>query len=190
MTRIRAPIASDSISSADTRRSVAKAPRMSFRLERRRPPPTVPSRTLVCRYLSAPESTMPLVKYSGRSGCRVSVLAAARSPLAEPGPFAANLARSLHKWARIMAANPPLLDRVARVGLGPAVPQPGESLPGSAPALSSGPLPGSDGPADKPWAHLRPSLRASLLEGAAAEVFAACAGGGVLTAWALHLGAS
>jgi hypothetical protein len=68
-------------------RSVAKAPRMSFRLEGRRPPPTVPSRTLVCRYLSAPESTMPLVKYSGRSGCRVSVLAAARSPLAEPGPF-------------------------------------------------------------------------------------------------------
>src|SRR5256885_7811587 len=89
-----------------------------------------------------------------------------------------------------MAANPPLLDRVARVGLGPAVPQPGESLPGSAPALSSGPLPGSDGPADKPWAQLRPSLRASLFEGAAAEVFAACAGGAVLTAWALHLGAS
>ena len=89
-----------------------------------------------------------------------------------------------------MAANSPLLDRVARVGLGAAVPQPGESLPGSAPALSSGPLPGSDGPADKPWAQLRPSLRASLFEGAAAEVFAACAGGGVLTAWALHLGAS
>jgi MFS family permease len=38
--------------------------------------------------------------------------------------------------------------------------------------------------------QLRPSLRASLFEGAAAEVFAACAGGGVLTAWALHLGAS
>src|SRR5262249_11154855 len=89
-----------------------------------------------------------------------------------------------------MAVNSPLLDRVARVGLGPAVPQPGESLPGSAPALSSGPLPGSDGPADKPWAQLRPSLRASLFEGAASEVFAACAGGGVLTAWALHLGAS
>src|SRR5262245_21381310 len=89
-----------------------------------------------------------------------------------------------------MAGNPPLLDRVARIGLGPAVPQPGESLPGSAPALSSGPLPGSDAPADRPWAQLRPSLRASLFEGAAAEVFAACAGGGVLTAWALHLGAS
>jgi len=89
-----------------------------------------------------------------------------------------------------MAASPPLLDRVARIGLSPAVPQAGESLPGSAPALSSGPLPGSDGPASKPSAQLRPSLRASLFEGAAAEVFAACAGGGVLTAWALHLGAS
>src|SRR4030095_16750904 len=122
-------------------------------------------------------------KYSGRSGCRVSVRAAARSPLAEPVPFAANLARSLHKWARIMAANPPLLDRVARVGLGPAVPPPGASLPGSPPALSSGPLPGSDGPADKPAAQLRPSLRASLFEGAAAEVFAGWRRGGVMDAW-------
>src|SRR5258705_11063830 len=81
-------------------------------------------------------------QYSDQSGCHVSVLAAARSPLAESGRLAANLARALHKWARIMASNPPLLDRVARIGLGPAVPQPGESLPGSAPALSSGPLPG------------------------------------------------
>lgn len=93
-----------------------------------------------------------------------------------------------------MAGDQPLLDRVARVALAPAVPQPGESLPGSMPALSAGPLTGIDAPADasadKPWAHLRPSLRASLFEGATAEVFAACAGGGVLTAWALHLGAS
>jgi hypothetical protein len=43
------------------------APRMLSRLERRRPAPTVPSRTLVCRYLSAPVSAMPLVSYSGRS---------------------------------------------------------------------------------------------------------------------------
>jgi hypothetical protein len=61
MPRIQAPIASDLISSADTRRSVAKAPRMSSRLERRRPARAVPSRTLACRYLSAPVSTMPLV---------------------------------------------------------------------------------------------------------------------------------
>ena len=89
-----------------------------------------------------------------------------------------------------MAGDQPLLDRVARVALAPAVPQPGESLPGSTPALSAGPLTGSDGPADKPWAQLRPTLQAALFEGASAEVFAACAGGGVLTAWALHLGAS
>jgi MFS family permease len=89
-----------------------------------------------------------------------------------------------------MAGDQRLLDRIARIGLGPAVPQPGESLPGSTPALSAGPLPGSDAPADKPWAQLRPSLRAALFEGATAEIFAACAGGGVLTAWALHLGAS
>jgi len=37
---------------------------------------------------------------------------------------------------------------------------------------------------------LRASFRASYAEGAAAELFAACAGGAVLTAWALHLGAS
>ena len=37
---------------------------------------------------------------------------------------------------------------------------------------------------------LRASLDASVAEGAAAEVFAACAGGAVLTGWALFLGAS
>jgi len=89
-----------------------------------------------------------------------------------------------------MAGDQLLLDRVARVALAPAVPQPGESLPGSTPALSAGPLTGTDAPADKPRAHLRSSLRAALFEGATSEVFAACAGGGVLTAWALHLGAS
>jgi MFS family permease len=37
---------------------------------------------------------------------------------------------------------------------------------------------------------LRASLTASVAEGAAAEVFGACAGGAVVTGWALHLGAS
>jgi len=37
---------------------------------------------------------------------------------------------------------------------------------------------------------LRASFHASYAEGAAAELFGACAGGAVLTAWALHLGAS
>jgi MFS family permease len=38
--------------------------------------------------------------------------------------------------------------------------------------------------------RLRASLEASVAEGAAAEVFGACAGGAVLTGWALFLGAS
>ena len=38
--------------------------------------------------------------------------------------------------------------------------------------------------------RLRASLDASFAEGAAAEVFGACAGGAVLTGWALYLGAS
>jgi MFS family permease len=38
--------------------------------------------------------------------------------------------------------------------------------------------------------RLRASLDASIAEGAAAEVFGACAGGAVLTGWALYLGAS
>jgi|GEM_PF-355409 len=100
------------------------------------------------------------------------------------------LARLLHRAGSAMADEPLLLDRVARLAQAPAVPQPGESVPGSAPALSAAPLTAADPAADRPWAHLRPSLRASLFEGASAEVFAACAGGGVLTAWALHLGAS
>ena len=89
-----------------------------------------------------------------------------------------------------MAEAQSFLEGVARVALAPAVPQPGESLPGSAPALSARPLIGTNTPTDKPWAQLRSSLLASHCEGASAEVFAACAGGGVLTAWALQLGAS
>ena len=37
---------------------------------------------------------------------------------------------------------------------------------------------------------LRASLDASVAEGAAAEVFGTCAGGTILTGWALYLGAS
>jgi MFS family permease len=58
------------------------------------------------------------------------------------------------------------------------------------PPLSAGPPPGHEPAVHRPRPSLRPSLRASLLESAAAEVFGACAAGGVLTAWALHLGAS
>jgi hypothetical protein len=55
------------------------APRMLSRLERRRPAPTVPSRTLVCRYLSAPVSAMPLVSIRAD---RLSRKCACRCPIA------------------------------------------------------------------------------------------------------------
>ena len=65
-----------------------------------------------------------------------------------------------------MAGAQPLLDRVARVALAPAVPQPGESLPGSTPALSARPLTANHTPTDKPRAQLRSTLLASHCEGA------------------------
>ena len=109
----------------------------------------------------------------------------ASTPWSVPSPWRGPC--TMRGW--IMAGDQQLLDGFARVALAPAVPQPGESLPGSTPALSAGPLTGTAA-AGKPWTHLRPTLRAALFEGASAEVFAACAGGGILTAWALYLGAS
>jgi MFS family permease len=63
------------------------------------------------------------------------------------------------------------------------------SLPALTPTLERGQLtaPAHHGPARS---GLRASLDASIAEGAAAEVFGACAGGAVLTGWALYLGAS
>jgi MFS family permease len=63
------------------------------------------------------------------------------------------------------------------------------SLPAFTPTLERGQLtvPAHHGPARS---GLRASLDASIAEGAAAEVFGACAGGAVLTGWALYLGAS
>ncbi len=64
----------------------------------------------------------------------------------------------------------------------------------TSPALGS-PLAGAPGP-QAPGAHpstparLRRSLRACTSEGLVAEVVSACAGGAVLTGWAIHLGAS
>ncbi|MBI2218898.1 MAG: MFS transporter [Candidatus Rokubacteria bacterium] len=70
------------------------------------------------------------------------------------------------------------------------MPRPGESLPASSAPLAAGPLsvPSRGRPAR--GGRLRASLSASIAEGAAAEVFAACAGGAVLTGWPLYLGAS
>jgi MFS family permease len=63
-------------------------------------------------------------------------------------------------------------------------------LPALSPTLERGRItaPAQHGPLRT--ARLRASLDASVAEGAAAEVFGACAGGAVLTGWALYLGAS
>lgn len=65
--------------------------------------------------------------------------------------------------------------------------RPGASLPGaSAPLLGAPPPP--DGPRGPPvHRRLRASLRVSIVEGMFAEVFTACAGATVLTAWAIAL---
>lgn len=64
------------------------------------------------------------------------------------------------------------------------------SLPVLTPTLERGPLPAPARHATARSGRLRASLDASIAEGAAAEVFGACAGGAVLTGWALYLGAS
>lgn len=90
-----------------------------------------------------------------------------------------------------------LLASLARIASAFSIPQAGESLPASSPALTG--APGSDrvpGQAPKPdqaptpGRPLRRSLNAAVAEGAFAEIFAACATGAVITGWALYLGAS
>ncbi|HEX7784851.1 MAG TPA: hypothetical protein VF653_01405, partial [Methylomirabilota bacterium] len=83
-----------------------------------------------------------------------------------------------------------VLASLARIASAFSIPQPGESLPGSSPALSSAPGPDR---APRPTAPVRPlrrSLNAAVAEGAFAEIFGACATGAVITGWALYLGAS
>ena len=83
------------------------------------------------------------------------------------------------------------LASLSRIASAPSIPQPGEPLPASSPALTGAPR--SDRPASRapvPARPLRRSLNAAVAEGAAAEVFAACASGAVIIGWALHLGAS
>src|SRR6185369_11126812 len=83
-----------------------------------------------------------------------------------------------------------LLASLARIASAFSIPQAGESLPASSPALTG--APGSDrvpGQAPTPTRPLRRSLNAAVAEGAFAEIFAACATGAVITGWALYLGA-
>ncbi|MEX2220053.1 MAG: MFS transporter [Phycisphaerales bacterium] len=84
-----------------------------------------------------------------------------------------------------------VLASLARIASAFSIPQPGEPLPGSSPALTGAPRSdraGSRSPA--PARPLRRSLNAAVAEGAAAEIFAACATGAVIIGWALYLGAS
>lgn len=84
-----------------------------------------------------------------------------------------------------------MLASLARIAAAFSIPQPGESLPASSPALTgapaSDPVPAHPAVPGRP---LRRSLNAAVAEGAFAEVFAACATGAVITGWALYLGAS
>jgi len=84
-----------------------------------------------------------------------------------------------------------VLASLARIASAFSIPQPGESLPASSPALTGAPAPDSR-PAHPaaPGRLLRRSLNAAVAEGAFAEIFAACATGAVITGWALYLGAS
>jgi len=66
--------------------------------------------------------------------------------------------------------------------------RPGTSTPGSHAPYQSAPLPGGRS-SRVPATRLRRSLVASTAEGIFAEVVTACAGGAVLTGWALYLGA-
>jgi MFS family permease len=77
---------------------------------------------------------------------------------------------------------------LARIARAFTIPQPNETVPASTPAQLAGPLAGAF-PSRRPTTALRRSLRASLLEGAVAEVFGALATGSVTTAWALYFGA-
>lgn len=84
-----------------------------------------------------------------------------------------------------------MLESLARIASAFSIPQPGESLPASSPALAGAPRSepsGSQPPT--PGRPLRRSLNAAVAEGAFAEIFAACATGAVITGWALYLGAS
>jgi len=82
-----------------------------------------------------------------------------------------------------------VLASLARLASTLSIPQSGEPMPGSSPALAAAPPSDGAGVRAAPARPLRRSLCAALAEGACAEVFAACATGAVITGWALYLGA-
>ena len=93
-----------------------------------------------------------------------------------------------------MTPVPPVLtpqrDRaLGRIAAVDPVARPGESLPASAAPLIASPRHYPTRSRAGRVQRLRTSLNTSVTEGAVAEVFGACAGGAVLTGWALYLGA-
>jgi hypothetical protein len=77
---------------------------------------------------------------------------------------------------------------VARVAGAAPVPQPEETLPAAAAATQGAPV--LAGRRTRAAASaIRRSMSLSVVEGGAAEIFAACATGGVVTGWAVYLGA-
>ncbi|MFZ5471871.1 MAG: MFS transporter [Myxococcota bacterium] len=83
-----------------------------------------------------------------------------------------------------------LLRRAASLVSAPAAFRPGTTLPGLHAPFASAPATGTVGARALPAKALRRSLRLSAIEGMAAEVVTAFAGGAVLTGWALYLGLS
>jgi MFS family permease len=82
-----------------------------------------------------------------------------------------------------------LWSSLARAASALPIARPGLSAPGAAGPLRGAPDDGARPAATVERRALRRSLRASVAEGAVAEVFTACATGAVVTGWALHLGA-
>lgn len=77
---------------------------------------------------------------------------------------------------------------IARIAGSAPIPQPDEMMPASAAAMRAAPaLPArrTRGTASA----IRRSMTLSVIEGGAAEIFAACATGGIITGWAVYLGA-
>jgi MFS family permease len=93
-----------------------------------------------------------------------------------------------HHGAPPLTVSPRVIRSFARIASAFPIPQPNETVPGSAPALLGGPRAAAVGRVRRLTA-VRRSLKASLVEGAVAEVFGALATGAVTTAWALYLGA-
>ena len=78
---------------------------------------------------------------------------------------------------------------ITRIAGSAPIPQPDEMLPASAAAVRAAPPAAPARRTRGAVSAIRRSMSLSVIEGGAAEVFAACATGGVMTGWAVYLGA-